>query len=78
MKKKRLGFLVVMLLTILNVSAQETFKVMFYNLLNYPLEDAVPNREDDLDFIKSSTDLSMFEGSRKGEVGCKIITISGE
>jgi hypothetical protein len=24
---------------------------MFYNLLNYPLEDAVPNREDDLEFI---------------------------
>ena len=60
MKKKRLGFLVVMLLTILNVSAQETFKVMFYNLLNYPLEDAVPNREDDLDFILSDYQPDLF------------------
>jgi len=60
MKKKRLGFLVVMLLTIINVSAQETFKVMFYNLLNYPLEDAVPNREDDLEFILSDYQPDLF------------------
>lgn len=60
MKKKRLGFLLVMLLTMLNVSAQETFKVMFYNLLNYPLEDAVPNREDDLEFILSDYQPDLF------------------
>ena len=60
MKKKRLGFLLVMLLAILNVSAQETFKVMFYNLLNYPLEDAVPNREDDLEFILSDYQPDIF------------------
>lgn len=60
MKKKRLGFLLVMLLTMLNVSAQETFKVIFYNLLNYPLEDAVPNREDDLEFILSDYQPDLF------------------
>ena len=60
MKKKILGFLTVMLLTILNVSAQETFKVMFYNLLNYPLEDAVPNRENDLEFILNDYQPDLF------------------
>ncbi|WP_296316459.1 hypothetical protein [Winogradskyella sp. UBA3174] len=60
MKKKVFGLFVVGLLTILNVSAQETFKVMFYNLLNYPLEDAVPNREDDLEFILSDYQPDLF------------------
>ncbi|WP_296384854.1 T9SS type A sorting domain-containing protein [Winogradskyella sp.] len=60
MKKKILGFLVISLLTILNVSAQETFKVMFYNLLNYPLETAVANREDDLEFILSDYQPDLF------------------
>jgi len=60
MKKKILGVLIVSLLTILNVSAQETFKVMFYNLLNYPLEDAVPNREDDLEFILADYQPDLF------------------
>lgn len=60
MKKKLLGFLTVILLTQINVSAQETFKVMFYNLLNYPLEDAVPNREDDLEFILSDYQPDLF------------------
>ncbi len=44
----------------LSVSAQETFKVMFYNLLNYPIEDAVPNREDDLEFILSDYQPDLF------------------
>lgn len=43
--KKKLHF--IWILYILNMTigfSQETFKVMFYNLLNFPLEDAVPNR----------------------------------
>ena len=49
-----------MILFWIEVSAQETFKVMFYNLLNYPLEDAVPNREDDLEFILSDYQPDLF------------------
>jgi len=60
MKKKILSFVVISLLTFVNISAQETFKVMFYNLLNYPLEDAVPNREDDLEFILSDYQPDLF------------------
>jgi endonuclease/exonuclease/phosphatase family metal-dependent hydrolase len=60
MKKTLIGFFAVSLLSILNVSAQETFKVMFYNLLNYPLEDAVPNREDDLELILSDYQPDLF------------------
>ncbi len=60
MKKRILGFLTISLLTILNVSAQETFKVMFYNLLNYPLETAVANREDDLELILSEYQPDLF------------------
>lgn len=52
MKKKILGFLTLGLYTVLNVSAQETFKAMLYNLLNYPLETAVPDREANLAFIR--------------------------
>ncbi|WP_299114190.1 T9SS type A sorting domain-containing protein [uncultured Winogradskyella sp.] len=51
MKKKALGFFIIGWFININVSAQETFKVMFYNLLNYPLENAVPNRQADLGFI---------------------------
>ena len=60
MKKKLLVFLVAMLLAYPNVSAQETFKVMFYNLLNYPLEDAVPGREQDLAFILADYQPDLF------------------
>ena len=48
MKKKILGFFTISLLAILNVSAQETFKVMFYNLLNYPSENSLHNFSDRL------------------------------
>jgi len=60
MKKKIIGFFAISLLTILSVSAQETLKVMFYNLLNYPLEDAVPNREVDLEFILADYQPDLF------------------
>lgn len=32
------------ILNVTGLTAQETLNVMFYNLLNFPLEDAVPNR----------------------------------
>lgn len=60
MKKKIIGCLLIALFSFINVSAQETFKVMFYNLLNYPLEDAVANREADLDFILSDYKPDLF------------------
>jgi len=51
MNKRLFSFYMLCIWSLLNVSAQETFKVMFYNLLNYPLETAVPNREQDLEYI---------------------------
>lgn len=60
MKKKLIGLSTIIMLACFNVSAQETFKVMFYNLLNYPLEDAVPNREDDLEFILADYQPDLF------------------
>lgn len=60
MKKSLFSFYILCICFILNVSAQETFKVMFYNLLNYPLEDAVPNREVDLEFILSDYQPDLF------------------
>ncbi|WP_370392124.1 hypothetical protein [uncultured Winogradskyella sp.] len=60
MKKKWIGYVIVGLLSITLGSAQESFKVMFYNLLNYPLEDAVPNREENLAFILSDYQPDLF------------------
>lgn len=60
MKKKFTSFLIIMLFTFTNVSAQETVKVMFYNLLNYPLETAVPNRIIDLSYILSDYQPDLF------------------
>jgi len=60
MKKKIIGCFVITCMFWTDISGQETFKVMFYNLLNYPLEDAVPNREDDLEFILSDYQPDLF------------------
>ncbi|MCA0131778.1 T9SS type A sorting domain-containing protein [Winogradskyella alexanderae] len=60
MKKNIIGCFVLFCLLWTDVSAQETFKVMFYNLLNYPLEEAVPNREEDLEFILSDYQPDLF------------------
>ncbi len=60
MKKKELGFLTISLCAILNVSALETIKVMFCNVLNYPPETAVPNREDDIEFTSSDEQPDLF------------------
>jgi endonuclease/exonuclease/phosphatase family metal-dependent hydrolase len=70
MKKKILGFLTISLCAVLNVSAQETFKVMFYNLLNYPSETAVSNREADLEFILSDYQPDLF-------LVCELNTVTG-
>ncbi|SDS21687.1 Por secretion system C-terminal sorting domain-containing protein [Formosa sp. Hel1_31_208] len=51
MIKKLYLFVMAWMFTIATLSAQETFKLMFYNLLNFPLEDAVPNRIQYLDII---------------------------
>jgi hypothetical protein len=61
MKKKILGFLTLIFCVILNVSAEETARVMFCDSLNYPLEIVVPNREAALAFIRSDEqpDLSL-------------------
>ena len=60
MKKKIIGCFLLACMFWIDVSGQETFKVMFYNLLNYPLEDAVPNRENDLEFILSDYQPDLF------------------
>ncbi len=60
MKKKIFSLIILGLLNVLSISAQETFKVMFYNLLNYPLEDAVPGREQDLAFILADYQPDLF------------------
>jgi len=60
MKKKILGFFTIICLAFTHVSAQETVKVMFYNLLNYPLEEAVPNRIDDLSYILNDYQPDLF------------------
>ncbi|WP_458627135.1 T9SS type A sorting domain-containing protein [Winogradskyella sp. PC D3.3] len=60
MKKKFLSFFIILQFTLFNVSGQETVKVMFYNLLNYPLEDAVPNRLADLSYILSDYQPDLF------------------
>ena len=70
MKKKILGFFTLFLFTFSTVSAQETVKVMFYNLLNYPLENAVPNRINDLAYILNDYKPDLF-------LVCELNNISG-
>lgn len=51
MKKKIVFRLLLLCIGFNGLFAQTTFKTMFYNLLNFPLETAVPNRIQDLEFI---------------------------
>lgn len=60
MKKKIIGCLLLVLLTSLYGFSQETLKVMFYNLLNYPDENTIPNREQYLDIILSDYQPDLF------------------
>ena len=70
MKKKILSVLTLLLISLSSVSAQESFKVMFYNLLNYPLEDAVPNRINDLAYILNDYQPDLF-------LVCELNNVSG-
>lgn len=51
MKKKLCLVLMFCIIAFNGLQAQENFKLMFYNLLNFPLEDAVPNRLQYLEVI---------------------------
>ncbi|MBR9845993.1 MAG: hypothetical protein GYB35_07760 [Algicola sp.] len=51
MKKKICLVLMLVVIAVHGLHAQENFKLMFYNLLNFPLEDAVPNRLQNLELI---------------------------
>jgi endonuclease/exonuclease/phosphatase family metal-dependent hydrolase len=51
MKKKLCLVLMLCVFAFNGLHAQENFKLMFYNLLNFPLEDAVPNRLQYLEII---------------------------
>lgn len=51
MKKKICLVLMLCIFTFKGLQAQENFKLMFYNILNFPLEDAIPNRIQYLDVI---------------------------
>lgn len=51
MKKKICLVWMLCIIAFNDLYAQENFKLMFYNLLNFPLEDAVPNRLQYLELI---------------------------
>ncbi len=50
--------------------AQENFKLMFYNLLNFPMETAVPNRLQDFELILNDARPDLF-------MVCELNTIEG-
>ncbi len=52
--------LCIAMLCMTQTNAQETFKVMFYNLLNYPNEDAIPNREQYLETVLADYQPDLF------------------
>ncbi|MBT8375300.1 MAG: hypothetical protein KJO22_00375, partial [Bacteroidia bacterium] len=60
MTKNLTTYFAIMLLACFNLGAQTNVKVMFYNLLNYPLEDAVPNREPFLATVLSDYQPDLF------------------
>lgn len=60
MKKKLHIFWIVSILNLTIGFSQETFNVMFYNLLNFPLEDAVPNRLQYLETILTDYNPDIF------------------
>lgn len=60
MKKKIQIVWLIALCHIPSLFAQETMNVMFYNLLNFPLEDSVPNRIQYLDLILNDYQPDLF------------------
>ena len=53
------SILIILFLFCLNSFSQETFKVMFYNLLNFPLQEPA-NRIQHLDFILNDYQPDLF------------------
>ena len=51
MIKKLILFVFACALSVPSLFGQTDFKIMFYNVLNFPLEDAVPDRLESLEFI---------------------------
>ena len=51
---------VLILLSFSGVYAQDTFKTMFYNLLNFPLQEPASDRLDELDIILSNYQPDLF------------------
>nr|WP_321245997.1 T9SS type A sorting domain-containing protein [uncultured Psychroserpens sp.] len=51
MIKKLILFVFACVLSVPSLFGQTDFKLMFYNVLNFPLEDAVPDRLESLEFI---------------------------
>ncbi|MCK8479740.1 hypothetical protein [Psychroserpens algicola] len=60
MIKKLPLYAVACLFIMQSLGAQENFKLMFYNLLNFPLEDAVPNRLQYLEVILDDYQPDLF------------------
>ncbi|MEM9678675.1 MAG: T9SS type A sorting domain-containing protein [Bacteroidota bacterium] len=58
--KKNIMITCISVLCMAQINAQETFKVMFYNLLNYPNEDVIPNREQYLETVLSDYQPDLF------------------
>ncbi len=59
--KKKIGLVLMLcIITCNGLHAQENFKMMFYNLLNFPLEDAVPNRIQELEIILNDYQPDLF------------------
>ncbi|TYA57335.1 T9SS type A sorting domain-containing protein [Formosa maritima] len=59
--KKKIQIVSILCMMITNgLFAQESFKVMFYNLLNFPLETNVPNRIQHLDIILNNYQPDIF------------------
>jgi len=58
--KKNLLILLISFFSFYTVSAQDTFKAMFYNLLNFPLQTIPANRIDHLEAILSEVQPDIF------------------
>ena len=58
MKKKLIATLVILIISNATILAQETFKTMFYNVLNFPLQNAA--KIDDLGTIVSTYNPDLF------------------
>ena len=60
MKEKIFNILTILIITVNGLFAQETINVMFYNLLNFPLQTTPANRIDHLEAILSDYQPDLF------------------